>query len=277
MSRLATTIEAILYLKAQALTLAEIAEVASCDRDSAEEGLLELMADYAHRDTALEVAQTPDGYSLQLKESFQNLVQSMIPADIGKGSLRTLAVIALKGPIVQSELINLRGSTAYQHVQELVEQGFVKKRQRAGGRSPWLQVTDKFNQYFQLDQLPGNLDQLLGSAASTQSKGGAKDAVAEEGLEGVEELALIVEGEPGLEGEASLEEIRLKAKTLGEISRETPDQTLGSPGQNDAGDELEVAVENDDPDAHLQLDPEKAILTDELLELEEAAAQENAS
>ncbi len=170
MPRLANTIEAILYLKAQPLSLSEIAECASIDRDAAEEGLLELMADYAHRETALEVVDTGSGYSLQLREDFQTLVQSLIPADIGKGALRTLAVIALKGPIIQTELINLRGSTAYQHVQELVEQGFVRKRRRSDGRSYWLQVTDKFNQYFQLNQLPGNLDQLLGQGSSSVSK-----------------------------------------------------------------------------------------------------------
>jgi segregation and condensation protein B len=186
MARLATTIEAILYLKAQALTVADIAELAGCDRDAAEEGLLELMADYAHRDTALEVAETANGYSLQLREDFQNLVQNLIPADIGKGALRTLAVIALKGPIIQTELINLRGSTAYDHVRDLVEQGFVRKRRRSDGRSYWLQVTDKFHQYFQLNQLPGNLDQLLGgqSASNTtkvQSAATAED-VADDGL-----------------------------------------------------------------------------------------------
>jgi segregation and condensation protein B len=238
MARLATTIEAILYLKAQPLTLAEIAETALCDRDSAEEGLLELMADYSHRDTALEVVQTPDGYSLQLRETFQTLVQSMIPADIGKGALRTLAVIALKGPIVQSELINLRGSTAYQHVQDLVEQGFARKRRRADGRSPWVQVTDKFHQYFQLDQLPGNLDQLLGS--STQSKG--KGAIADT--------------EPG-ETPDDLGETLAELELLSEeLFDETPTPT--------------IVIPNDDPDAHLAPAPETAILSDALLEIEEA-------
>jgi segregation and condensation protein B len=170
MPKLANTIEAILYLKAQPLSLSEIAECASVDRETAEEGLLELMADYAHRETALEVVDTGSGYSLQLREDFQTLVQTLIPADIGKGALRTLAVIALKSPIIQTELINLRGSTAYQHVQELVEQGFVRKRRRSDGRSYWLQVTDKFNQYFQLNQLPGNLDQILGQGSSSVSK-----------------------------------------------------------------------------------------------------------
>jgi segregation and condensation protein B len=169
MARRATTIEAILYLKAQPLTLAEIAELANCDRNEAEEGLLELMADYAHRETALEVVETPHGYSLQLREDFQNLVQNLIPADIGKGALRTLAVIALKGPIIQTDLINLRGSSAYDHVRDLVEQGFVRKRRRSDGRSYWLQVTDKFHQYFQLNQLPGNIDQLLGESSSSNT------------------------------------------------------------------------------------------------------------
>ncbi|KAM3099410.1 SMC-Scp complex subunit ScpB [Phormidesmis sp. 146-12] len=160
MSRLASTIEAILYLKAQPVSIAELSEFAGCDRRSAEEGLLELMSDYAHRDSALEVIETPKGYSLQLRESFQNLVHILIPADLGVGALRTLAAIALRGPISQTELVELRGSGAYQHVQELVQQGFVRKRKQSDGRSSWVQVTDKFHQYFQLNQLPQELKKI---------------------------------------------------------------------------------------------------------------------
>ncbi len=160
MSRLASTIEAILYLKAQPLSIAEIAEAAACDRDSAEEGLLELMADYAHRDSALEIVETPNGYGLQLREAFQHLVQIMVPADLGIGELRTLAAVAIKGPIAQTDLVELRGSGAYQHVQELVLQGFVRKRRQSDGRSYWIQVTDKFHQYFQLNQLPQSFETL---------------------------------------------------------------------------------------------------------------------
>jgi segregation and condensation protein B len=163
MVRLASTLEAILYLKAQPLKIAELAEYAACDRDTVEEGLMELMADYAHRDSALEIVETPKGYTLQLRESFHHLVQRLIPADLGVGALRTLAAIALKGPISQTDLVELRGSGAYQHVQELVALGFVRKRKQSDGRSYWLQVTDKFHQYFQLNQLPQELSQLLKS------------------------------------------------------------------------------------------------------------------
>lgn len=161
MSRLASTIEAILYLKAQPLTIAQIAEFSGCDRKTAEEALMELMSDYAHRDSALEVAETEAGYSLQLRGAYQNLVNAIIPADLGVGALRTLAVIALKGPITQTELVDIRGSGVYQHVPELVEQGFVRKRKNSDGRSSWVQVTDKFHQYFEINQLPKGVSELI--------------------------------------------------------------------------------------------------------------------
>jgi segregation and condensation protein B len=154
MSRLACKIEAILYLKAQPLTIAKLAEYAKCDRDEIEEGLIQLMTDYAHRDSALEIVETSEGYCLQLREPFQDLVQTLIPVDLGVGALRTLAAIALKGSIAQTDLVELRGSGAYDHVKELVELGFIKKRRQSDGRSYWLQVTDKFYQYFQVDKLP---------------------------------------------------------------------------------------------------------------------------
>ncbi|MGB7088147.1 MAG: SMC-Scp complex subunit ScpB [Phormidesmis sp.] len=154
MSRLAITIEAILYLKAQPLKIAQIAEFAKCDREQAEEGLIELMGEYAHREGALEIAETEEGYALQLREIYKPLVDAVVPLNIGLGALRTLAAIALRSPIAQNELVELRGSGVYQHVPDLIEQGFVKKRRQADGRSSWLQITEKFYQHFEIDKLP---------------------------------------------------------------------------------------------------------------------------
>ncbi|NJM70568.1 MAG: SMC-Scp complex subunit ScpB [Scytonema sp. RU_4_4] len=150
----ATKIEAILYLKGKPLSVSEIAEYAACDRATVEEGIIELIDGYARRDSALEVVETPNGYSLQLRSDFHDLVQTLIPVELGVGALRTLAAIALNNPILQSDLINLRGSGAYQHVQELVELGFVRKRRDSDSRSYSLQITSRFHQYFQIEQLP---------------------------------------------------------------------------------------------------------------------------
>ncbi|MBO1350806.1 MAG: SMC-Scp complex subunit ScpB [Hormoscilla sp. GUM202] len=154
MERLATKIEAILYLKGKALSIAEIANLAKCDKGQAKAGMKELMADYASRDSALEVVETPTGYSLQLRSDFQEIAYNLLPAELGVGALRTLAAIALSDKIVQSELVELRGSGAYQHVGQLVEIGLVKRQRQANGRSYSLQVTNKFHQYFQIEQLP---------------------------------------------------------------------------------------------------------------------------
>jgi len=146
-------VEAVLYLKGQPMTLAAIAAALSCESEDAEMGLIDLISEYAHRDSALEIVETDAGFALRLRSEFEDLVNKLIPVDLGRGALRTLAAIALKKNIVQSELIELRGAGAYQHVQELVEQGFIKKKRQVEGRSSILQVTAKFHQYFEIDEL----------------------------------------------------------------------------------------------------------------------------
>ena len=170
MIRNKSKIEAILYLKGQPLSLGEIADCAGCEKFEAEDALIELIDDYARRDSALEVLETDKGYVLQLRETFQELVSQLLPAELGVGELRTLAAIALKGPISQTELVDLRGSGAYQHVQELVQQNFVRKRRQSDGRSYWLQVTNKFHQYFQLDNLPKQLELSLQNTPTEEAK-----------------------------------------------------------------------------------------------------------
>ena len=146
-------IEAILYLKGRPLTLTEIADTAACDREDAYDALLELMEDYAHRDSALEVLEVENGFALQLREPFMTMVTDILPPEIGLAATRTLAAIALRGPLLQSELVELRGGGAYQHVIELVRKGFVSKHRQPTSRSSILKVTDKFHQYYEMEQL----------------------------------------------------------------------------------------------------------------------------
>ena len=145
---LPSRLEAILYLKGRPLTLAELAEIAGIDRDQAEMALITLMTDYAHRDTALEIRQEGQRYSLQLRESLGDLVQSLLPVDLSTAALRTLATIALKKRILQSELVELRGSGAYDHIKELLAQEFIERRRQSEGRSYWLSLSEKFHRTF---------------------------------------------------------------------------------------------------------------------------------
>ena len=141
-------IEAILYLKGKPLSLGDLAEIAGINRDEAEMGLITLMADYAHRDTALEIRQEGQRYSLQLREGLGGLVQNLLPVDLSTAALRTLATIALKKRILQSDLVELRGSGAYDHIKELLAQNFIERKRQSEGRSYWLTLSEKFHRTF---------------------------------------------------------------------------------------------------------------------------------
>jgi segregation and condensation protein B len=149
-------LEAILYLKGRPLSLAELAEIAAVSREQAELALITLMADYAHRDTALEIHQDGQRYSLQLRESLGDLVQDLLPIDLSTAALRTLATIALKKRLLQSDLVDLRGSGAYDHIKELLAQGFIERKRQSDGRSYWLSLSEKFHRTFSVrpDDLP---------------------------------------------------------------------------------------------------------------------------
>ncbi len=141
-------LEAILYLKGRPLTLAELARIAGIGAEEAELALITLMADYAHRDTALEIHQEGQCYSLQLRQGLGELVQALLPVDLSTAALRTLATIALRKRLLQSELVELRGSGAYDHIKELLAQNFIERRRQSDGRSYWLTLSEKFHRTF---------------------------------------------------------------------------------------------------------------------------------
>ena len=122
---LKSRIEAVLFVTAKALSLEEIAIYLDTEPELIEEAILELILDYASRDGALEI-DDENGYILQVKEDYSDIVEKICPIDLSAAVLRTLLIIALKGPIRQTELVKLR-SSAYEHVAELVEKGLVSK------------------------------------------------------------------------------------------------------------------------------------------------------
>lgn len=145
-------LEAILYLKGRPMSLSELASLSGLDPEDAEMALITLMADYAHRDTALEIFQDGQTYSLQLRQGLNDLVQVLLPVDLSTAALRTLATIALKKRILQSDLVELRGSGAYDHIKELLAQNFIERKRQSEGRSYWLTLSEKFHRTFALEQ-----------------------------------------------------------------------------------------------------------------------------
>ena len=146
---LKSRIEAVLFVTGRALQLKEIAEILGNEEPEIEEAILELIMDYSSRDGALEI-DDENGYIIQVKEEYIDIVEKLCPVDISNAVLKTLTVIALKQPIRQSELKELRGATAYDHVKELLEKGLINRKKDKNGRSYNLKTTPKFEEYFKI-------------------------------------------------------------------------------------------------------------------------------
>ena len=114
---LKSRIEAVLYVTGKAVELKEIAKILDADEAEVEDAMLSLIMDYSSRDGALEI-DDENGYIIQVKSEYMDIVEKLCPVDISNSVLKTLTVIALKEPIRQSVLKDLRGSSAYEHVQE---------------------------------------------------------------------------------------------------------------------------------------------------------------
>jgi segregation and condensation protein B len=145
------TLEAALYVSGRALTLEELADIIGKSQSTVQKLLDNLSFEYNKREGALEVVALPkDRYVMQLRPELTPRVGKLIPGGLlSFATLQTLVFIALKQPILQSELVALRGTHSYDHVKDLVDKKFIDAIPE--GRSKLLTTTQLFADYFGLD------------------------------------------------------------------------------------------------------------------------------
>lgn len=156
-------IEAVLFVTARAMQPIEIAQIIGVEEEAAQEALLELMFDYSSRNGALEI-DDEDGYIIQVKSEHLDIVEKLCPVELKPAVLKTLTVIALKEPIRQSYLKEIRPS-AYEHIAELLEQGLISRTKDKNGRSFNIRTTKKFQEYF---KLKGDIKALVKQLDATE-------------------------------------------------------------------------------------------------------------
>lgn len=165
-------IEVILFWNNKPVTVARIADTLGCNPAEAKKGLMDLVREYELRDSGLQISVRGQGYILEPREEFMNLAQKFVPIDLKIGALRTLAIIALKEPVKQRDIIEVRGSGAYDHIRDLVEAGWVQREQ--DGLSYLVRTTADFKKHFRLsesgDELKDKIQKILDEAAKLQAK-----------------------------------------------------------------------------------------------------------
>lgn len=146
---LKSKVEAVLFITARAATPEEISLILNKPVEDVEEALLDLIMDYASREGALEI-DDENGYIIQIRQEYMDIVEQLVPVELTPAILKTLSIIAIKEPVLQSDLIELRGSSAYDHIKELLIKGLITRRRDSNTRSFKIKTTDKFSEYFKL-------------------------------------------------------------------------------------------------------------------------------
>ena len=149
MMSLKSKVEAVLFITARAATPEEISIILNKSIEDVEEALLDLIMDYASREGALEI-DDENGYIIQIRQEYMDIVEKLVPVELTPAILKTLSIIAIKEPVLQSDLIELRGSSAYDHIKELLIKGLITRRRDSNTRSFKIKTTDKFSEYFKL-------------------------------------------------------------------------------------------------------------------------------
>lgn len=146
-------LESALYLSEEPLERKEIADALNLGSIGYVDMLIqEFEEDLEEEHRGLELIHTEEGYELKVKNDHIDDVSHLAPhQDLNNGELRTLSLIAYNAPVEQTNIIEIRGNRAYQHVKELVSRGFVDKEK--DGRTAILDVTDFFLDYFDIDSV----------------------------------------------------------------------------------------------------------------------------
>ncbi len=142
-------VEAVLFAVGREITAERIASLCSLPVWDVQEMMKKLQVEYEQRDHSLRLVQKEQGWKLTVRDEFVPLVSSIVTStELERPLTETLAVIAWKYPVVQSEVIKLRGTSAYEHMKQLEEQGFIVKEK--SGRTFKVKLTPKFFEYFDL-------------------------------------------------------------------------------------------------------------------------------
>ncbi|MCQ1534123.1 SMC-Scp complex subunit ScpB [Methanosarcina sp. KYL-1] len=141
-------IEAALFAAGRAVSLEKLVKITGKPKKTVLLGVQELMEAYSSRESGVEILDLGERYVMQVKPEYSELMREVAPKELSAPKLRTLSMIAYHQPLLQSDLIEMRGSGAYDHIKDLIERGFVESV--PCGRSRQLSTTSLFADYFGL-------------------------------------------------------------------------------------------------------------------------------
>lgn len=144
-------IEAILFSLGRKISVQELSKMIKIkDNGKIVACLIELKKKYNDDpDNSLMILQDGDDWKLTIKDQYIDVAKEIgIETELSKSVMETLAIIAYKNPVIQSDVIKVRTNKAYDHLKELEELGYITRE--VWGRSKKIRLAPKFFEYFDL-------------------------------------------------------------------------------------------------------------------------------
>ncbi|MBW2987889.1 SMC-Scp complex subunit ScpB [Candidatus Woesearchaeota archaeon] len=152
-------VEALLFSSGRKMSVEELVELTGAKETQLLKALKQLQSEYNSKETSLIIIDENKHWKMSVKESYMPLVRRIVSeTELPKGVLETLAVIAWKAPILQSQVIKIRNNKAYEHIAQLEDSGFITKERH--GRSYKIKLTQKFFEYFDIESVKRLREQL---------------------------------------------------------------------------------------------------------------------
>ncbi len=229
-------IEALLFSSGSPLSTDFMKKLLETDKRTLKKNLEELKKDYEKLGGAVYLWNEGEDWKFAVKSKYTEIVSKIVSdIELSFSTMETLAVIAYKNPVLQSDVIQVRGTNAYEQISELFDLKFIRKEKE--GRSYRLYLTEKFFDYFELEG-GKNIREVFKKLQEQQKEQlkNKKQKITEE-TEEEEEKEALTEG-TNRSGEEILSDVDKKLEALGqkldELERikeesalsETPEETV---------------------------------------------------
>ncbi len=168
--QLARTVEALLVVAAQPLTLEELLEATEDGPERVETALALLSDRYREGRSGIVLEKVAGGWafraSREAADACARLFERPVERGLSQAALETLSIVAYLGPVSRPEIARIRGVAADSAVASLVERGLIAEagRESGPGGAVRYKVTALFERVFGLETLAAlpRLDDLGG-------------------------------------------------------------------------------------------------------------------
>ena len=173
---LARTLEALLVVASQPLTVDELAEATTDDPERVETALGLLSERFREGRSGIVLEQVAGGWafraSREAAEACGRLFERPVERNLSQAALETLAVVAYMGPCSRPEIARLRGVAVDSVVAGLAERGLIAEAGREPLGAVRYRVTPLFERVFGLESLAAlpRLEDLGGDAEELRGR-----------------------------------------------------------------------------------------------------------